>query len=87
MKTKEEIAAKYAEDHSINGYKVKGNRMIYYVNSNGLTTKVIVRLNTLTREEQVLTYWNPKGDFNANEKERKDGEKERTLQNQRRNAG
>lgn len=65
MKTKEEIASKYAEDHSINDYKVKGNRMIYYVNSNGLTTKVIVRLNTLEKEEQLLNYWNPNGDFNA----------------------
>ena len=70
MKTKEEIASEYAKNHSINGYKVKGNRMIYYVNSKGLTTKVTVRLNTLNREEQVLNYWNPNGDFNSNEKER-----------------
>ena len=44
--------------------------MIFYENSNGLTTKVTVRLNTLNREEQVLNYWNPNGDFNKNEKER-----------------
>ena len=62
--TKTEIAAKYAEDNSINDYKVKGNRMIYYVNSNNLTTKYTVRLNTLKVEKQLLNYLNPNGDLN-----------------------
>lgn len=31
-KTKEDIALEYAEKYGIIGYKVKGNRMIYYAN-------------------------------------------------------
>ena len=64
VKTKEEIASEYARDNSINDYKIKGNRMIYYVNSNNLTTKYIVRLNTLKVETQQLNYLNPNGDLN-----------------------
>ena len=63
-KTKTQIAKEYAETHKINDYKVKGNRMIYYENSNSLTTKVTVRLNTLQVEKQQLNYWNPNGDSN-----------------------
>ena len=63
-KTKPQIAAEYAAKHSINDYKVKGNRMIYYVNSNNLTTKYTVRLNTLQVEEQPLNYFNKKGETN-----------------------
>lgn len=65
-KTKEQIAKEYATDNNINNYKVKGNRMIYYVNSNNLTTKYIVRLNTLQVEKQLLNYLNPNGDHNQN---------------------
>lgn len=63
-KTKDQIAKEYAANHNINDYKVKGNRMIYYVNSDNLTTKYIVRLNTLMVEKQELNYWNPNGDSN-----------------------
>ena len=63
-KSKTEIAKEYAVNNNINGYKVKGNRMIYYKNSNGLTTKCIVRLNTLQIEEQQLNYFNKKGETN-----------------------
>ena len=70
MQTKERnkgIAQQYAKEHGIVGYKVDGNRMIYYVNSEKPTentVKVTVRLNTLKKEEQKLTYRNPKGDLN-----------------------
>ena len=64
---RELIAQQYANKHGIVGYKVDGNRMIYYENSETepkCTTKVIVRLNTLQVTRQKLTYWNPKGDLN-----------------------
>ena len=64
VQEKLQIAKEYAINHSINNYKVKGNRMIYYKNSNGLTTKYIVRLNTLNVEEQQLNYLNKKGETN-----------------------
>ena len=63
-KTKTQIAKEYAENNNINDYKVKGNRMIYYANSNGLTIKYTVRLNTLKVEEQQLNYLNKKGETN-----------------------
>ena len=72
-KTKEEIAQEYAQEHGIVEYKVKGNRMIYYENSESQTentVKVIVRLNTLTVERQKLNYFNPKGNLNMKAKER-----------------
>ena len=84
-KTKNEIAQQYAIDNGINGFKVDGNRMIYYENypatptEQKYTVKVIVRLDTLQKSEQKLNYLNPKGDLNL----KKEGIKNETntLQN------
>lgn len=69
MQTKERknlIAEQYAQRNGIVGYKVDGNRMIYYENHKGepCTVKVIVRLNTLKEERQKLNYFNQKGNLN-----------------------
>lgn len=69
-KTKEQKALEYAEKHGILEWKVKGNRMIYYVNypeylsEPRKTYKVIVRLDTMKEERQRLTKWNQKGNVN-----------------------
>ena len=79
------IAQQYAEKHGIVGYKVKGNRMIYYKNhieqTEPYTIKVTVRLNTLEEEEQKLNYYNKKGDFNMKKECVKSGKEKRQLCN------
>ena len=67
---KENAAAEYAKQKGIQGYTVKGNRMIYYrnypvyLNTPKHTIKVTVRLDTMKEEMQVLKKWNPKGNMN-----------------------
>ena len=70
-KEEKELRARlYAEEYGVLEWKVKGNRMIYYVNYPACscepryTVKVTVRLDSMKEERQRLTYWNPKGNVN-----------------------
>ncbi len=67
MQERREIAQQYVHDNKIVGYKLNGNRLIYYANSDlptENTVKITVRLNTLQEERQKLNYRNKKGDLN-----------------------
>ena len=71
MKSNNDKAIHYAEEHGVVDYVVHGNKMVYYANypaylSEGRRTyKIVVNLDTMKEESRTqLKRWNRNGNYN-----------------------